>query len=110
MTGQTVVEPDGRLKVEFRLWDIYAEQQITGLQFYTTPENWRRVAHIIADAIYERLTGEKGYFDTRIVHVSESGPKGQRVKRLAIMDQDGYNPAHADEWQRPCAYPTVQPV
>lgn len=92
VTGQTIVEPDGRLKVEFRLWDIYAEQQITGLQFYTTPENWRRVAHIIADAIYERLTGEKGYFDTRIVHVSESGPKGQRVKRLAIMDQDGFNP------------------
>ncbi|MEQ9143514.1 MAG: Tol-Pal system beta propeller repeat protein TolB [Parvibaculaceae bacterium] len=92
VTGQTVVEPDGRLKVEFRLWDIYAEQQITGLQFYTTPENWRRVAHIIADAIYERLTGEEGYFDTRIVHVAESGPKGRRVKRLAIMDQDGHNP------------------
>ncbi|MBO6543810.1 MAG: Tol-Pal system protein TolB [Alphaproteobacteria bacterium] len=92
VTGQTLIEPDGRLKVEFRLWDIYAEQQITGLQFYTTPENWRRVAHIIADAIYERLTGEKGYFDTRIVHVSESGPKGRRVKRLAIMDQDGHNP------------------
>lgn len=92
VTGQTVVEADGRLKVEFRLWDIYAEQQITGLQFYTTPENWRRVAHIIADAIYERLTGEQGYFDTRIVHIAESGPKGQRVKRLAIMDQDGHNP------------------
>jgi len=92
ITGQTMVEPDGRLKVEFRLWDIYAEQQITGLQFYTTPENWRRVAHIIADAIYERLTGEEGYFDTRIVHVAESGPKGRRIKRLAIMDQDGHNP------------------
>ena len=55
------------------------------------PDNWRRVAHIIADAIYERLTGEKGYFDTRIVFVDETGPKEQRVKRLAIMDQDGAN-------------------
>jgi TolB protein len=64
---------------------------MTGQQFFTTPDNWRRVAHIIADAIYERLTGEKGYFDTRIVFVDETGPKDNRVKRLAIMDQDGAN-------------------
>ena len=48
---------------------------MTGQQFFTQPENWRRVAHIIADAIYERLTGEKGYFDTRVVFVSESRPE-----------------------------------
>ena len=64
---------------------------MAGQQFFTTPDNWRRVAHIIADAIYERLTGEKGYFDTRIVFVDETGPKDKRVKRLAIMDQDGAN-------------------
>lgn len=92
VTGQTKLEADGRLRVEFRLWDVYGEQQLTGLQFFTTPENWRRVAHLIADAIYQRLTGEQGYFDTRVVYVSESGPKNRRVKRLAIMDQDGYNP------------------
>lgn len=92
VTGQVQVQPDGRLKVEFRLWDVYGEQQLVGLQFFTTPQNWRRVAHLIADAIYQRLTGESGYFDTRIVYVSEAGPKGKRVKRLAIMDQDGYNP------------------
>lgn len=92
VTGRTTIEQDGRLKVEFRLWDVYAQQQMTGFQFFTTPDNWRRVAHIISDAIYERLTGEEGYFDTRIVYVAESGPKDRRVKRLAIMDQDGHNP------------------
>lgn len=92
VTGQARLESDGRLRVEFRLWDAYAEQQLTGLQFFTTPDNWRRVAHLISDAIYKRLTGEDGYFDTRIVYVSETGPKNNRVKRLTIMDQDGHNP------------------
>ena len=91
VTGAVTREADGRLKAEFRLWDIYAGQQMAGQQFYTSPDNWRRVAHIIADAIYERLTGDGGYFDTRIVYVDESGPKDKRVKRLAIMDQDGAN-------------------
>ena len=91
VTGGIARQPDGRLRAEFRLWDVFATQQISGQQFFTTPENWRRVAHIIADAIYERLTGEKGYFDTRVVFVAESGPKDNRVKRLAIMDQDGAN-------------------
>ena len=79
------------LKVEFRLWDVFAENQLKGQSFTTTKDNWRRVAHVIADAIYERLTGEKGYFDTRIVYVSETGPATRRIKRLAIMDQDGEN-------------------
>ncbi|GAB1583220.1 MULTISPECIES: Tol-Pal system beta propeller repeat protein TolB [Phyllobacteriaceae] len=91
VTGRVTKEADGRLKAEFRLWDTFAGQQLAGQQFYTSPDNWRRIAHIIADAIYERLTGEKGYFDTRIVFVDESGSKENRVKRLAIMDQDGAN-------------------
>jgi TolB protein len=78
-----------RLKAEFRLWDVFAGQQLDGKQYSTAPENWRRIAHIISDAVYERLTGDKGYFDSRIVFVDESGPKDRRVKRLAIMDQDG---------------------
>lgn len=82
---------DKNLRVEFRLWDVFAENQLKGQSFTTTKDNWRRVAHVIADAIYERLTGEKGYFDTRVVYVSESGPATKRVKRLAIMDQDGEN-------------------
>jgi TolB protein len=91
VTGRVARQPDGRLKTEFRLWDAPASQQLIGQQFFTASDNWRRIAHIIADAVYERLTGEKGYFDTRIVFVSEAGPKDRRVKRLAIMDQDGAN-------------------
>jgi TolB protein len=87
--GGVTRQADGRLRTEFRLWDVFAGQQMAGQQFFTSPENWRRVAHIIADAIYERLTGEKGYFDSRIVFVDETGPKDRRVKRLAMMDQDG---------------------
>jgi len=92
VTGRVEPQPDGRLRVEFRLWDIYAETQMTGLQYFTTPENWRRIAHMISDAIYQRITGEKGYFDTRIVFISESGPATHRIKRLAVMDEDGANP------------------
>ncbi len=91
VTGRITRQGDGRLKAEFRLWDVFAGQQLAGQQYFTTPENWRRIAHIISDAVYERLTGEKGYFDTRIVFVDETGPKDRRVKRLAIMDQDSAN-------------------
>ena len=91
VTGRVGTEADGRVRAEFRLWDTYAGQQLLGEQFFANKANYRRVAHIIADAIYERLTGEKGYFDTRVVFVDETGPKNQRKKRLAIMDQDGAN-------------------
>jgi TolB protein len=89
--GRAHIVTDGRLRVEFRLWDVLAEQQMVGLAYFTIPDNWRRVAHIIADAIYKRLTGEDGYFDTRIVYIAEQGPANRRIKRLAIMDQDGAN-------------------
>jgi TolB protein len=89
--GRAQMVADGRLRVEFRLWDVFAEAQMVGLAYYTIPSNWRRVGHIIADAIYKRITGEEGYFDTRIVYISEAGPPDKRVKRLAIMDQDGHN-------------------
>lgn len=91
VSGNVTRQADGRLRAEFRLWDVFAAEQMLGQQYFTSPENWRRVAHIISDAIYERLTGERGYFDTRVVFVDESGPKDRRVKRLAIMDQDGFN-------------------
>jgi len=73
------------------MWDVLAGKQLAGEQFFTRAKDARRVGHIIADVIYERITGEKGYFDTRVVFVDESGPKTKRMKRLAIMDQDGYN-------------------
>jgi len=89
--GRAQIVPDGRLRIEFRLWDVFAENQMIGLAYFTIPDNWRRVAHIVADAIYKRITGETGYFDTRIVYIAETGIATKRIKRLAIMDQDGAN-------------------
>lgn len=91
ITGAVTSEGGDKIRVSFRLWDIYGEEQIAGKEYNTFQNNWRRIAHIIADEIYKRLTGENGYFDSRIVYVSESGPELKRVKRLAIMDQDGEN-------------------
>lgn len=91
VTGLAEMTPDGRLHVEFRLWDIYSSQQLVGFQYFTTPENWRRIAHLVSDAIYKALTGEEGYFDSRIAYVAETGPYGRRATRIAIMDEDGAN-------------------
>ena len=90
-TGLLSKTPDGKTRVEFRLWDVFGQSQMLGTAYTTTNTNWRRIAHIISDAIYKRLTGENGYFDTRMVYISETGPGNARVKRLAIMDQDGFN-------------------
>jgi len=85
-----VGQDNGRLQARFRLWDVFAGNQLDGKQYFSAPDNWRRIAHMVSDQIYQTLTGEKGYFDTRIVFVDETGPKDRRVKRLAIMDQDGF--------------------
>ena len=90
ITGKVTLK-DKKLRVEFRLWDVLAGKEMMALAFTTVPSNWRRVGHIITDKVYERLTGEKGYFDTRIIYVAEDGPKTKRIKKLAIMDQDGSN-------------------
>jgi TolB protein len=89
VTGRMTRQSDGRLKAEFRLFDVFAGQQVDGQQYFTTPDNWRRIAHIISDRIYEKLTGEQGYFDTHIAFIDETGPRERRIKRLALMDQDG---------------------
>ena len=86
-----VFQSNDKITVEFRLYDVFAQKQLLGKKFETSENNWRRVAHIISDAIYERITGEGGYFDTRIVYVAETGSKQNRQKRLAIMDQDQAN-------------------
>jgi TolB protein len=91
VVGEVQPSGAGQLRVDFRLYDILSQQQMIGFSYQTTPDNWRRIAHIIADAIYERVTGEKGYFDSRIVYVAESGDRRKTVKRLAVMDQDGAN-------------------
>lgn len=100
----------GQLRVEFRLWDVFAEQQMKGLIYTTIRDNWRQVAHIIADAIYKRITGEESYFNTRIVYISESGPVNRRVKRLAIMDQDGENHKFLTEGEALVLTPRFSPT
>jgi TolB protein len=94
VSGRITTESPSRILVEFRLWDVFAGEQLKGVRFATTPDNWRRTAHKASDAIYEALTGESGYFDSRIVFIDERGPKTNRKKRLAIMDQDGENPIY----------------
>ena len=89
--GRMTRQANGRVKAEFRLWDVNTGQQLAGEQYDTSADYWRRIAHIISDKIYERMTGEKGYFDSRVVFVDETGSKERRVKRLALMDQDGAN-------------------
>jgi TolB protein len=90
VTGQAFSN-GSKVQVEFKLYDVNSQQQIAAQQFTTSPKNARRVAHLISDVIYKALTGIDGYFDTRVVFVDESGSKGQRVKKLALMDQDGFN-------------------
>ena len=90
VVGRVAKTGDGKVGAEFRLWDTASGKQLAGQRFSTSAQNWRRVGHLIADQVYERLTGEKGYFDTRVVFVDETGPKEKRVKRLAVMDQDGF--------------------
>ncbi len=91
LTGR-VLRPDaGHVTAQYRLWDVSTGEQVAGEQFTSEASNARRVAHMIADAVFSRVTGEKGFFDSRIVFVDESGPKEKRHKRLAIMDMDGAN-------------------
>jgi len=90
VTG-TVKSSGGKFTIEFRLWDVLTGEQLTGMSYVALQKGLRRVGHQISDEIYARLTGEKPYFDSRIVYVAESGSKTRKVKRLAIMDQDGYN-------------------
>lgn len=109
VVGQ-VAQSGGNIKVDFRLWDVVVGQQATGLSFTSQPSNWRRLAHIIADAIYKRVTGEEGYFDTRVAYVSESGPGNNRTKRIAIMDQDGANNRYITDGRTIALTPRFSPT
>lgn len=109
VTGK-VTRANGRTRVEFRLWDVFSQKQLTGTAYTTEPDNWRRIAHIISDEIYKRLTGEDGYFDTRIVYISESGSPQRRIKRLAIMDQDGENHKYLTDGSKLVLTPRFSPV
>jgi TolB protein len=91
ITGDVADQGGGQLRVEFRLWSITQQKQVQGTAYTTTFANWRRIAHIIGDVVYEQLIGEKGYFDSRVAYISEAGPVTSPVRRLAVMDYDGAN-------------------
>ena len=91
VTGRVKTKANGEIRLEYRLWDVGGGSQMVGRALEGPASLWRRLAHKMADGIYKRLTGEGGYFDTRIVYIAESGPVTRRIKRLAIMDQDGAN-------------------
>lgn len=110
LVGSVTIQEDGRLVVAFRLWDTRLEEQLLGLQYRTAPENWRRVAHKVADAVYQRLTGEEGYFNTRIVYVAEGrGVDNEPLRQLAIMDQDGANPSFLTDRSYMALLPNYSP-
>ncbi|PTE13917.1 Tol-Pal system beta propeller repeat protein TolB [Pseudogemmobacter blasticus] len=92
ITGAVSASGD-RITVKFRAYDVLNGKVMDGaaLQFAGTTAGWRRMAHKVADVVYSKITGEGGYFDSRVVFVSESGPKNARLKRLAVMDYDGAN-------------------
>ncbi len=110
VAGRVIKGADGKVGAEFRLWDVASGKQLAGQRFSTAAQNWRRIGHLIADQVYERLTGEKGYFDTRVVYIDETGPKEKRVKRLAIMDQDGANVRLLSQGQEIVLTPRFSPT
>ncbi len=110
LTGRVSRDGSGRLKAEFRLWDAYSGQQIAGQQYYTDPNYWRRVGHIISDAVFTKMTGVGGFFDTRVAYIAETGPKENRRKQLAVMDQDGANVRYVTQGESSIVTPRYSPA
>jgi TolB protein len=99
----------GTMAVEFRLWDVFAGNQLVGMRYEGADAKWRQVAHKIADEVYKRMTGEAGYFDTRIAYVGETGPATRRVKRVIVMDQDGANSRFLTDGSQLVLTPRISP-
>lgn len=110
VTGFVTANANGTLTIGCYLYDVFSEQELVREGFTVTPAGWRRAAHKCSDLVYSRLTGEKGYFDSRIVYVAESGPRTKRVKRLAVMDQDGANHRFLTSGQSLVLMPRFSPV
>lgn len=110
LVSRVVMESPSRVRFESRLWDVTAGEQLTGVVIAGTPGQWRRIAHKVSDAIYEKMTGETGYFDSRIVFIDETGPKTRRIKKLAIMDQDGANTRYLQSRSELVLTPRFSPV
>lgn len=109
LVAGTVQQQGGQIVAQIRVWDVFGGSQLVGSQFATSPDNVRRLAHIVADAAYSQLTGFKGFFDSRVAFVDESGPKNNRVKKLAIMDWDGANVRYLTRGQELVLTPRFSP-
>ena len=107
--GFIKTNPDGKLTVGCYLYDVALETELTRQGFVVEPRDWRRAAHKCADTIYSRLSGESPFFDSRIAYIAETGPKGNRVKRLAIMDSDGANHRFITNGQATALTPRFSP-
>jgi TolB protein len=110
ITGDVSDQGGGQLRVEFRLWNVTQQTQVTGTAFTTTESNWRRIAHIIGDTVYQQIIGEKGYFDSRVAYISEAGPVTSRIRRLAVMDYDGANNQFLTDGSSMALSPQFNPV
>jgi TolB protein len=110
VTGFVTANADGTLTIGCSLYDVFSEERLAAQGFTVTPAGWRRAAHKCSDLVYSRLSGESGYFDSRIVYVAESGPRTKRVKRLAVMDQDGANHRFLTSGQSLVLMPRFSPV
>ena len=109
LTGRVLRQDGGHVAAQFRLWDTASGEQVAGEQYASDPPNARRIAHMIADAVFSRVTGEKGFFDSRVIFVDESGPKEKRTKRLAVMDMDGANVKYLTSGGRLVVTPQFSP-
>lgn len=110
VTGDVSDAGNGQLRVEFRLWSVQSQSQVQGTAYTTTPANWRRIAHIIADTVYKQMIGDPGYFDSRVAFISESGLQTSPIKRLAVMDYDGQNVQFLTDGSAMALTPTYNPT
>jgi TolB protein len=110
ITGDVADQGGGQLRVEFRLWNVASQSQTQGTAYTTTPANWRRIAHIIADVVYQQMIGEKGYFDSRVAYISDAGRVTSPVRRLAVMDYDGANNQFLTDGASMALSPEYNPV
>ena len=110
LVGSATRDTNGMIEVVFILWDVVTEREIVAGEGEVSELGLRRISHQIADLVFESWTGDEGYFDTRIVYVEESGPANRRVKRLAIMDQDGHNHSYLTDGSSLVLTPRFSPM
>ncbi len=101
------IEPvsEGRVEVRFRLFDVGKQSQLASYSYVVAPAQLRATAHRIADVIYERLTGDKGVFSTKITYVVKNG----RRYELQVADADGFNAQSVLASNEPIMSPSWSP-